>query len=113
MFLSGEYGGWQEALDAGDPEAVWVTAQPLKIPMHNFYEFIWFLKTGGPRLVRFEVTLYGFPELDLFYMVQYESLLMLVFPGRKRMFNWEEVIQAKIIRMTFSAVFFFGKSIKF
>ena len=69
IFFSGEYGGWQEALDAGDPEAVWVTAQPLKIPMHNFYEFIWFLKTGGPRLVRVEVTLYGFPELDLFYMV--------------------------------------------
>ncbi len=103
--LSGEYGGWQEALDAGDPEAVWVTAQPLKIPMHNFYEFIWFLKTGGPRLVRFEFILYGIPELDLFYMVQCERLSMLVFPGRKRMFNWEEARLTKIIRKTFSAFF--------
>ena len=70
-------------MDAGDPEAVWVTAQPLKIPMHNFYEFIWFLKTGGPRLVRFEVMLYGFPELDLLFMVQCESLSVLFFSGVK------------------------------
>ncbi len=40
-----------EALEAGDNRAVWVTAEPHKIPLHNFYEFIWFLKTGGPRLV--------------------------------------------------------------
>lgn len=49
--FSGEYGGWMEALEAGDPESVFVLAQPLKIPRHNFYEFVWLLKTGLPRYV--------------------------------------------------------------
>lgn len=40
-----------EALQEGDLRAVLVTAEPHKIPLHNFYEFIWLLKTGGPRMV--------------------------------------------------------------
>ena len=32
--------------------AVFVTAQPLKISLHNFYEFVWLLKTGIPRMLR-------------------------------------------------------------
>ena len=40
-----------EALDAGDYKSVFVLAQPQKIPRHNFYEFIWLLKTGMPRYV--------------------------------------------------------------
>ena len=36
-------------LQAGDKRAVFVTSQPQKIPLHNFYEFIWLLKTGLPR----------------------------------------------------------------
>ena len=51
FFISGEYGGWQEAIDAGDYRAVFVFAEPLKIPRHNFYEFVWLLKTGLPRYV--------------------------------------------------------------
>jgi len=47
-----EYGSWQNAIAKGDLESVFVLAQPLKIPLHNFYEFIWFLKTGLPRLTR-------------------------------------------------------------
>merc|ERR1739838_255943 len=47
-----EYGGWKKATDAGDYRAVFVLAEPLKIPQHNFYEFIWLLKTGGPRVFR-------------------------------------------------------------
>ena len=51
LFFKGEYGGWMEALDAGDYTSVFVLAQPAKIPRHNFYEFIWLLKTGLPRYV--------------------------------------------------------------
>ncbi len=51
--LPGEYGGWMEALNHGDLQSMFVLAEPAKIPLHNFYEFIWFLRTGGPRLVRF------------------------------------------------------------
>ena len=47
-----EYGGPLQALAAGDIKAVSVLASPLKIPRHNFYELVWFLKTGFPRLVR-------------------------------------------------------------
>lgn len=47
-----EYGSWQNALAKGDWESVFVLAQPQKIPLHNFYEFIWFLKTGLPRVAR-------------------------------------------------------------
>ena len=32
--------------------SVFVTAQPLKISLHNFYEFVWLLKTGIPRMLR-------------------------------------------------------------
>ena len=35
-----------------DLKAVLVTAEPQKIPQHNFYEFIWLLKTGLPRMIR-------------------------------------------------------------
>lgn len=47
-----EYGGPKEALNAGDHKAVFVLAEPEKIPRHNFYEFVWFLKTGLPRALR-------------------------------------------------------------
>ena len=47
-----EYGGPLEALAQGDIKAVSVLASPLKIPRHNFYEFVWLLKTGLPRLAR-------------------------------------------------------------
>eukprot|EP00095_Tigriopus_kingsejongensis_P002398 maker-scaffold1073_size64583-snap-gene-0.7 protein:Tk02398 transcript:maker-scaffold1073_size64583-snap-gene-0.7-mRNA-1 annotation:"unnamed protein product" len=47
-----EYGGWTEALAEGDFQAVSIFAEPQKIPLHNFYEFIWLLKTGGPRMFR-------------------------------------------------------------
>ena len=43
-----------EALDAGDYKSIFVLAQPQKIPRHNFYEFIWLLKTGLPRYVSIE-----------------------------------------------------------
>ena len=52
LIIIGEYGGWVEALEHGDFRSVFVFGEPLKVPLHNFYEFIWFLKTGGPRLVR-------------------------------------------------------------
>ena len=48
-----EYGGPREALAAGDYKAVFVMAEPEKIPRHNFYEGLWFLKTGLPRMMRF------------------------------------------------------------
>ena len=51
MHFSGEYGGWREALDAEDYRSIFVLAEPAKIPRHNFYEFVWLLKTGGPRVV--------------------------------------------------------------
>jgi len=47
-----EYGGWRQALARGDLRSVFVLAEPAKIPLHNFYEFVWFLKTGLPRLAR-------------------------------------------------------------
>jgi hypothetical protein len=40
-----------EALNAGDYKSVFVVAEPQKIPRHNFYEIIWLLKTGLPRVV--------------------------------------------------------------
>ena len=51
LFRAGEYGGPKAALQAGDHKAVFVLAEPLKIPRHNIYEFVWFLKTGLPRFV--------------------------------------------------------------
>jgi len=47
-----EHGGPLEALARGDLQSVFVTAQPLKISLHNFYEFVWLLKTGIPRMLR-------------------------------------------------------------
>jgi len=41
-----------QALAKGDIKAVSVLADPLKIPLHNFYELVWLLKTGFPRLMR-------------------------------------------------------------
>ena len=58
IYFKGEYGGWMEALDAGDYKSVFVLAQPQKIPRHNFYEFIWLLKTGMPRYVSTKYSLY-------------------------------------------------------
>ena len=49
--MLGEYGGWVEALQHGDYQATFVFAEPHKIPLHNFYEFVWLLKTGAPRMV--------------------------------------------------------------
>ena len=40
------------ALTKGDIRSVLVTSQPLNIPLHNLYEFVWLLKTGFPRMVR-------------------------------------------------------------
>lgn len=54
-YFLGEYGGWRQAVDAGDYRSVFVLAEPLKIPRHNFYEFIWLLKTGAPRVVSVSV----------------------------------------------------------
>jgi len=48
-----EYGGPREALAAGDYKAVFVMAEPEKIPRHNFYEGLWFMKTGLPRMMRY------------------------------------------------------------
>ena len=36
-----------------DLKSVFVTAEPWKIPLHNFYEFVWLLKTGIPRMLRY------------------------------------------------------------
>lgn len=47
-----EYGGPLQAIQAGDWKAVSVFAEPAKIPLHNFYELIWFMKTGSARLGR-------------------------------------------------------------
>ena len=48
-----EYGSWQNALAKGDLRSIFVLAEPQKIPLHNFYEFVWFWKTGLPRFLRF------------------------------------------------------------
>lgn len=48
-----EYGGPREALAAGDYKAVYVLAEPEKVPRHNFYEALWFAKTGLPRMMRY------------------------------------------------------------
>jgi hypothetical protein len=47
-----EYGSPQGAIDAGDYKAVFVMAEPEKIPRHNFYEAVWLMKTGVPRMMR-------------------------------------------------------------
>jgi hypothetical protein len=47
-----EYGSPQAAIDAGDYKAVFVIAEPEKIPRHNFYESVWLMKTGLPRIMR-------------------------------------------------------------
>ena len=47
-----EYGNAMNALRAGDFRSVFVLAEPAKIPLHNFYELVWFLKTGFPRFMR-------------------------------------------------------------
>ena len=47
-------------LQAGDKLAVFVTSQPQKIPLHNFYEFIWLLKTGLPRCRLFQFSGFQF-----------------------------------------------------
>jgi len=47
-----EYGNPINALLNKDIKAVSVLAEPLKIPLHNFYEIVWFFKTGLPRIIR-------------------------------------------------------------
>lgn len=47
-----EYGGPFGALAAGDTKAVFLLEEPEKIPRHNIYELVWFLKTGGTRMAR-------------------------------------------------------------
>ena len=47
-----EYGGPFRALQAGDYNAVFLLDEPEKIPRHNIYEFVWFLKTGLTRMKR-------------------------------------------------------------
>lgn len=47
-----EYGGPIAALEAGDFNAVFVLDEPEKVPRHNIYELVWFLKTGLPRMKR-------------------------------------------------------------
>jgi len=47
-----EYGGPFQALQAGDNNAVFLLDEPEKIPRHNIYEFVWFLKTGATRMKR-------------------------------------------------------------
>lgn len=47
-----EYGNAMNALRAGDFRSVFVLAEPTKIPLHNFYELVWFLNTGFPRFMR-------------------------------------------------------------
>jgi len=47
-----EYGGPLQALQARDYSAVFLLEDPTKIPRHNIYEFVWFLKTGWTRMKR-------------------------------------------------------------
>lgn len=47
-----EYGGPLQALMAGDANAVFLLDEPEKIPRHNLYELVWFLKTGATRMKR-------------------------------------------------------------
>jgi len=47
-----EYGGPFGALQEGDYNAVFLLDEPEKIPRHNIYEFVWFLKTGMTRMKR-------------------------------------------------------------
>ena len=50
--LTGEYGNPKGALQAGDLESVFVFARPDKVTRGGFYEFVWFVKTGFPRMER-------------------------------------------------------------
>ena len=59
-----EYGGPIGALLAGDTDAVFLLNQPEKIPRHNLYEFVWFLKTGLLRGIRMMLGLEPF-EADI------------------------------------------------
>ena len=56
--LTGEYGNPKEALHAGDLESVFVFARPDKVTRGGFYEFVWFVKTGFPRMERVLVVLW-------------------------------------------------------
>ena len=47
-----EYGGPFRALQEGDYNAVFLLDEPGKVPRHNIYEFVWFLKTGLTRMKR-------------------------------------------------------------
>ena len=55
-----EYGGPFRALQAGDYNAVFLLDEPEKIPRHNIYEFVWFLKTGLTRMKRMKLGLEPF-----------------------------------------------------
>lgn len=47
-----KYSGPIEALLEGDTDAVFLLNAPEKIPRHNIYELVWFLKTGFTRMKR-------------------------------------------------------------
>ena len=59
-----EYGGPIGALQQGDYNAVFLLDEPTKIPRHNIYEFVWFLKTGFTRMKRMMLGLEPF-QADL------------------------------------------------
>ena len=46
------HSGQVGALQAGDTRAVFLLQEPDKIPRHNIYELVWFLKTGLTRMGR-------------------------------------------------------------
>ena len=52
-FTLGEYGGPIRALKAKDYESVFVLAHPERVPLHNIYEALWFVKTGFPRYTKY------------------------------------------------------------
>ena len=66
-FKLGEYGGPIGALKAKDYEAVFVLAHPLRIPLHNIYEGLWFLKTGFPR----------YNSKNLYFYEAFDKILLL------------------------------------
>ena len=57
LFGLGEYGNPINALKAKDYESVFVLAHPERVPLHNIYEALWFIKTGFPRYKFFKVFL--------------------------------------------------------
>ena len=87
-------------IQAGDKTAVFVTSQPQKIPLHNFYEFIWLLKTGLPR---FSININFFP-------IAFQTCQFILFLECFKLFNlclYFKVFQA------FQLIFILFKVFKF